>query len=131
MDRREKEIEREGEREACMKVTVCDELVTAVTHCNDLHFTESVQHGTNIPFLKYRHTDTHAHTLTHYGPTVHVCHQQGSTSGFIIPGYDLYRYFNALIYTFTDDNTFHGSLLQRHLLWLQYLSCAAAAFTVE
>lgn len=49
MDRGEKERERQ------VGVTVCDVLVTAVTHCNGvgLYFTGSISHGTNI------HLSTH------------------------------------------------------------------------
>ena len=104
MDRGEREIR---EIEAGRIVTVCDVLVTAVTHCNavGLHFTGSKSHGTNIrfiypPFLK------HTHTLTHiYGPISCVRDRQGSTSGFNTPGYKLFGYVNTLIYTFTDGNT--------------------------
>ncbi len=47
---RERKREKEREREAGRIVTVCDVLVTAVTHCNGvgLYVTGSISHGTNI-----------------------------------------------------------------------------------
>ncbi len=65
MDRGEKEREREAGR----RVTVCDVLVTAVTHCNGvgLYFTGLISHGTNIRTsiaLSGVHTRSHTHIWT-------------------------------------------------------------------
>lgn len=98
--------ERERKREAGRRVTVCDVLVTAVTHCNGCWF---ILHRVNITWHKHTHIyrpfwNTHTHSHTSMGLAC-VCDQQGSTSGFNTPGYKLFRYFNTLIYTFTDGNT--------------------------
>lgn len=100
MDRGEKERERQ------VGVTVCDVLVTAVTHCNGvgLYFTGSISHGTNIHLSTHLFWNTHTHSHTSMGLPC-VCDRQGSTSGFDTPGYKLLGHFNTLIYTFTDGNT--------------------------
>lgn len=62
------------ERERQVGVTVCDVLATAVTHCNGVgvYFTGSISHGTNIHLSTHRFWNTHTHSHTINGPTVHV-----------------------------------------------------------
>lgn len=62
------------ERERQVGVTVCDVLATAVTHCNavGVYFTGSISHGTNVHLSTHRFRNTHTHSHTINGPTVHV-----------------------------------------------------------
>lgn len=72
------EIERD--REAGRIVTVCDVLVSAVTHCNGvgLYFTGSILHGTNIRLSARHFCNTHTHSHTSMGLPC-MCDQHSDT----------------------------------------------------